>query len=130
MHCAEEAGDWSLRSDVLGDMAMQALFRDQVDDALSLIELATSHLRAALDHSGTISRRRALGTAKLSTLELLNGDRDEGITLAHRALDLGDGMHSARLVDDLRRLRTATARHTGAPVNALRQQLDLVLTSA
>lgn len=70
-----------------------------------------------------------MSTVKLATLELAHGDRDEGIALADRALDLGEGVRSARLVDDLRRLRTATTRHTGAQVDVLRQQLDSVLVS-
>jgi len=71
-----------------------------------------------------------MGTAKLATLEVLHGDRDEGVALAHRALNLGDGMRSARLADDLRRLRGASTRHAYAPVQALQQRLDSVLTSA
>ena len=71
-----------------------------------------------------------MGTAKLATLEVLHGDRDEGIALAHRALDLGDGMRFARLADDLRGLRSVTTRHADAPVQALQQRLDSVLTSA
>jgi len=90
--------------------------------------LATDQLRAAIASASTLSRRRrAVGITKLATLELLHGDRDEGIALAHQALDLGDGMRSARLTEDLRRLRTATTRHTGTPVTALRQQLDSAL---
>lgn len=97
-------------------------------------EIATAareHLRTALAHPSTLGRRRcAIGTAKLSTLELLHGDRDEGITLAHQALDLGVGMRSARLTDDLHRLRRATTRHTGEPIATLQHQLDSALLSA
>jgi hypothetical protein len=71
-----------------------------------------------------------VGITKLATLELRHGDRDEGITLAHQALDLGDGMRSARLTEDLRRLRTATTRHTGDRVTALHRQLDSALNPA
>jgi len=92
---------------------------------------AAGQLRAALGCTDAITRgRRAMGTAKLATLELLHGDREEGIAQAHRALDLGHGMRSARLADDLRRLRGTTTRHAGAPVQALQQRLDSLLTSA
>lgn len=219
LHCAEEAGDWSLRAEVLSDMSQQAVHCGQLDDALTLIELAqvradrvvgtgramiscdhahilavagrvdecrgavaaaedhfadhqptdecsgssyfrqaseayltldnghalfypglrdaaaapaaATQLRAALDYTDALERRRrAMGTAKLATLEVLHGDRDEGIAQAHRALDLGDGMRSAYLADDLRRLRRATTGHAGAPVQALQQRLDSVLMSA
>ncbi len=219
LHCAEEAGDWSLRAEVLSDMAMQASCRGQLDDALTLIELsqvradrvvgtgrsmiscahahilgvagrvddcrsavaaaedhfadhqsvgegsgstlfqqanetdialdnghalfyaslrdpgsvcvAGDQLRAALGCTDTMDRRRRTsGTAKLATLELLHGDRDEGVAQAHRALDLGDCMCSARRADDFRQLRGATTRHAGAPVQELQQRLDSVLASA
>ena len=219
LHCAEEAGDWSLRAEVLSDMAMQASCRGQLDDALTLIELsqvraervvgtgrsmiscahahilavagrvddcrgavaaaedyfadhqsveessgsilfqqanetdialdnghalfyaslrdpgsvgvASDQLRAALGCTDTTDRRRRTsGTTKLATLELLHGDRDEGVAQAHRALDLGDGMYSARRADDFRQLRGATTRHASAPVQALQQRLDSVLASA
>jgi transcriptional regulator with XRE-family HTH domain len=219
LHCAEEAEDWSLRAEVLTDMSQQAVDRGQLDDALTLIELAqvradrvvgtgramiscdharilgvagrvddcrsavaaaegyfadhqptdecsgssyfrqaseayltldnghalfypglrdpgatpaaAGQLRVALGCTDAIARgRRAMGTAKLATLELLHGDREEGIAQAHRALDLGHGMRSARLADDLRRLRGTTTRHAGAPVQALQQRLDSLLTSA
>ncbi|MGH8921676.1 MAG: hypothetical protein ACRD0H_25625, partial [Actinomycetes bacterium] len=93
--------------------------------------MATGQLRAALGSPSSLSRRRrAVGTTKLATLELLHGDRDEAITLAHQALDLSNGMRSARLTEDLRRLRTATTGHTGTPITTLRHQLDTALTSA
>ncbi|MGH3794600.1 MAG: hypothetical protein ACRDSP_06890 [Pseudonocardiaceae bacterium] len=218
LYCAEEAQDWDLRAEVLTDMSQQAVNRGQLDDALSLIELAqlradrvsgtggaimhcshgrvlgvagrvadcrsaisaaedrfadqrpaeqstvasyfrqaseaylrldnghalfypglgdpgaaaaaSDHLRAGLNFADIEQRRRAIGTVGLATLELLHGDRDEGIALSHRALDLGNGMRSARLTDDLRRLRNATARHTGPSVDALRHQLDSVLLAA
>jgi hypothetical protein len=219
LHCAAEAEDWSLRAEVLSDMAMQASCRGQLDDALTLIELsqvradrvvgtgqsmiscahahilgvagrvddcrgavaaaedhfadhqsvgegsgstlfqqanetdialdnghalfyaslrdpgsvgvAGDQLRAALGCTDIMDRRRRTsGTAKLATLELLHGDRDEGVAQAHRALDLGDGMCSARRADDFRQLRGATTRHASAPVQALQQRLDTVLASA
>ncbi|MGQ0778413.1 MAG: hypothetical protein ACT4NY_29065 [Pseudonocardiales bacterium] len=103
-----------------------ALFYAGLRDS-TVVPAAASQLRAALSHSDVISRRRrAMSTVKLATLELAHGDRDEGIVLAGRALDLGEGLRSARLVGDLRRLRTAATRHTGASVDALRQQLDSV----
>lgn len=93
--------------------------------------LATDQLRTAIASAGSLSRRRrAVGIAKLATLELRHGDWDEGIALAHQALDLGNGMRSARLAEDLHWLRTAITRHTGTPVTALRQQLDSALKPA
>ncbi|HEU0089321.1 MAG TPA: hypothetical protein VFQ77_17030 [Pseudonocardiaceae bacterium] len=50
--------------------------------------------------------------------------------LPGQALDLGAGLRSARLAEDLRRLRTATARHTAAVVEELQQRLDAALRSA
>ncbi|MBB5159962.1 hypothetical protein [Saccharopolyspora phatthalungensis] len=38
--CAEIAGDWGLRANVLSDMARQAIYIGTVEDALTLIELA------------------------------------------------------------------------------------------
>ncbi|MDQ3152691.1 MAG: XRE family transcriptional regulator [Actinomycetota bacterium] len=219
LHCAEKSGDWTLRAEVLTDMSQQTVDRGQLDDALTLIEMAqvradrvvgtgrammscdharilgvagrvddcrgavaaaedyfadhqptvdcfgssyfrqasetyltldnghalfypalrdpaaaraaVEQLRAALGHPDAVERyRRAMGTAKLATLEVLHGDRDEGVALAHRALDLGDGVRSVRLADDLRLLRGATSRHAGEPVQVLQQRLDLVLMSA
>jgi tetratricopeptide (TPR) repeat protein len=40
LQCAEEAGSWSLRSNTLSDMARTAAHAGQLDEALSLIELA------------------------------------------------------------------------------------------
>ncbi|MGH3905094.1 MAG: hypothetical protein ACRDTE_13010 [Pseudonocardiaceae bacterium] len=220
LYCAEVAHDWTLRAVVLTDMSQQAVSRERLDDALSLIELAqvradrvtgtgsanmrsaqacilgragrvaecrsavsaaedlfanhqpadestgsslfcranaddlalynsnamfcagrhdpatalaaTSQLRAALDRSDSTERpaRHAMGIAKLATLELVHGDRDEGVALGHQALELGGGVRSAWVVGDLRRLRSATSRHTGPSVDALRHQLDSILLAA
>jgi hypothetical protein len=219
LHCAEEAADWSLRAEVLTDMSRQAVDRDQIDDAMSLIELAQvradrvagtgrammtsaharvlgaagrvtecrnavaaaedhfadhrpssersgspffqharatdlaydnssalfyaglhssavgmnaiNQLRTVIDATDAVSRRRqAMSTVKLATLELLHGDPDEGITQGQRAFDLGDGVRSVRLTDDLRRLRTATTRHAGPSIDALQRHLDSLLKSA
>lgn len=40
LQCAEEAGDWGLRANILSDMARQAVYIGQSDDGLSFIELA------------------------------------------------------------------------------------------
>jgi transcriptional regulator with XRE-family HTH domain len=218
LHCAEEAHDWDLRAEVLTDMSQQAVNRGQVDDALSLIELAqlradrvtgtgrsimqcsyarvlgiagrvpecqdtvsaaedhfadhqpaegspaasyfhqaseaylrldnghalfhpsltdpnaavvaNDKLRVALGYADIEPRRRVIGVVNLATLELLHGDRDEGLDLGQRALELADGMRSARLTDDLRRLRNASTRHAGPAVDALRRRLDSVLLVA
>lgn len=107
-----------------------ALFHAALRDPAANLA-AIGQLQAALAQPDTISRRRrAMSTMKVATLELVHGDRDEGVALGRRALDLGDGVRSTRLTEDLRRLHTAANRHTGAQVTALRQQLDTVLTSA
>lgn len=108
----------------------QALFSPGLVDP-DAARVSSDQLRAALDCPDTIGRRRcAMGTAKLATLQLLHGDREEGVVLGHRALDLGDGMYSTRLIDDLRKLHSATARHTSTPVDGLRLKLDSVLVSS
>lgn len=107
-----------------------ALFHAGLRDP-SAFPAATRTLRAALARPDRISRRRrAMSTIKVATLELVHGDRDEGIVLGQRALDLGAGVRSSRLTEDLRRLHTATTRHSGTEVMALRQQLDTALQSA
>lgn len=40
LHFADQADDWGLRANVLSDMARQAIYLNQPDDGLSLIELA------------------------------------------------------------------------------------------
>ena len=40
LQCAEEAGDWGLRANILSDMARQAVYIGRPDDGLSYIELA------------------------------------------------------------------------------------------
>lgn len=84
------------------------------------VPAASSTLRAALARPDAISnRRRAMSTVKVATLELLYGDRDEGIALDQQALHLSDGV------------RSATTRHaSGGSVDAIQQQLDSILKSA
>lgn len=92
---------------------------------------AINHLHSALADAGTLSPvRHATGTAKLATLELLHGDRDEGIALGRQVLDLGSGARSARLTADLRRLHLATTRHHDEAVEDLQQRLGPLLRSA
>ncbi|WP_063040668.1 hypothetical protein [Nocardia pseudovaccinii] len=40
LHCADEAGAWSLRADILSDMARQAIYLGQPDEALTLLGAA------------------------------------------------------------------------------------------
>lgn len=40
LHCADEAGEWSLRADILSDMARQAIYLGQPDEALTLLGAA------------------------------------------------------------------------------------------
>jgi len=40
LHCADQAGEWSLRADVLSDMARQAIYLGQPDEALTLLGAA------------------------------------------------------------------------------------------
>ena len=68
LSCAEEAADWSLRARILSNMARQALWCDDPDAALTLIELAlvradrlTATERARLQ----TARARARALAKL-----------------------------------------------------------------
>jgi transcriptional regulator with XRE-family HTH domain len=65
LHCAEQAGDWGLRANVLSDMARQAIYVGRPDDGLSLIELAqvrqdrqTPTVRAMLStvHARTLAK--------------------------------------------------------------------------
>jgi transcriptional regulator with XRE-family HTH domain len=108
----------------------QALFYAGLRDPAAA-PAAVSQLRTALGRTDdTRRRRRAMATAKLATLELLHGDRGEGVDLGYQTLDLVDGMRSARLTDDLRRFRSATTGRTDPVVDALRQQLDSVLQVA
>ncbi|MFD6401216.1 hypothetical protein [Nocardia sp. NPDC060249] len=40
LHCAEQAGSWWLRADVLSDMARQAIYLGQADEALTILGAA------------------------------------------------------------------------------------------
>ncbi|MGH3913103.1 MAG: hypothetical protein ACRDTC_06795, partial [Pseudonocardiaceae bacterium] len=92
---------------------------------------AISQLRSALTDAGPLSQvRQATGTARLATLELLHGDRDEGIALGRQVLDLGGGVRSAMLTENLRRLHVATTRQHGEAVEELQQRLSPLLRSA
>lgn len=124
LFCQADADDLALYNS-------NALFRVALHGPATA-RAVTSRLRAALTQPGAVERRvrRAMSTAKLATLELLHGDRDEGVALGHQALNCGDDLRSALLTDHLRRLRTASQRHNGAPIVALRQQIDTALKSA
>ncbi|MGH3912809.1 MAG: hypothetical protein ACRDTC_05275, partial [Pseudonocardiaceae bacterium] len=212
LYCAEQAADWTLRAQTLTCMSSQAIILDQLDNAMSFIELAQvradrvagtgraymsavhadvlgttgrvsdcrraiataedhfaghqpadgpgsstfqrasladiafvngtalfdaglrdravapaaiSQLRSALTDAGPLSQvRQANGTAKLATLELLHGDRDEGIALGRQVLDLSGGVHSVRLIENLRHLHVATTRQHGEAVEELQQRLS------
>ena len=69
--CAEEAGSWPLRACALGDMARLAMYLEDYDDALSLIEFA--QVRSDL----LTARTRAMLCAVRARLLALLGRDDE-----------------------------------------------------
>jgi hypothetical protein len=69
--CAERAGDWGLRANVVSDLARQALFLGRTDDALSLIEMA--QVRA---DRLTATTRSMLGCVHAQILAALGRPRD------------------------------------------------------
>ncbi|MGQ0777421.1 MAG: hypothetical protein ACT4NY_23920 [Pseudonocardiales bacterium] len=129
---ADGPGSSTFQRASLADIALfngYALFHVGLRDP-AVAPAAISQLRSALTDVGTLSQvRQATGTAKLATLELLHGDRDAGVALGRQVLDLGDGVRSARLTENLRRLHIATRQH-GEATEELQQRLGPLLRSA
>ncbi|MGQ0778661.1 MAG: hypothetical protein ACT4NY_30325 [Pseudonocardiales bacterium] len=129
---ADGPGSSTFQRASLADIAFvngYALFHVGLRDP-AVAPAAISQLRSALTDVGTLSQvRQATGTAKLATLELLHGDRDEGIALGRQVLDLGSGVRSAGLTENLRRLHIATRQH-GEAAEELHQRLGPLLRSA
>ncbi|WP_253766865.1 XRE family transcriptional regulator [Goodfellowiella coeruleoviolacea] len=71
LHCAEQAGDWGLRANVLSDMARQEVYLGRPDDGLSLIELA----QVRQDRQ-TPTVRAMLSTVRARTLAKVNRGED------------------------------------------------------
>ncbi|MBF6176018.1 hypothetical protein [Nocardia blacklockiae] len=96
--------------------------------------LELSHTLERLDTARRLSdehaRSRVLATAHLAQLHLRRGDVDQGVELATKVLDKAQGMTSARVTDDVKRIRRLTnsqriKQATGVP--ELRRKTDDVL---
>lgn len=103
--------------------------------ALYHLALRGKHVAAAADrHRDAVAaypaefpRSRALSATKLATLLLYAGDRAEAVQLGHQALEAAERLQSRRVIDGVRQLRRATAQHSGADVDNLRQRASRVL---
>ncbi|MFR9772414.1 XRE family transcriptional regulator [Nocardia sp. SC052] len=140
--CAEEAGDWHLRSKVLSSMARQAIWCGNPDDGLTYIELAMVRSdRLTATERAMLQSARARALAKLQRVEdamRAIGEADESFSDASPENDppwmsyydaaqhSGDTGHAlfdlavqGRFVTEAKqRLRTAVAGHTDTYVRS------------
>lgn len=83
--------------------------------------------RAISLHTDDYRRSRAFSRIRLATLVMRAGDPYEGVVLGHHALADAASLHSRRVADELRDLRTAAHRYTDIPeVADLEHELFMV----
>ena len=74
-----------------------------------------SLVRALDGYDDSMGRSRAFMTAALATNHLRQGDIDHGVRTARRALELADGLRSARVSDRMRPLEQEVVRRAANP---------------
>ena len=73
---------------------------------------ATERLRQAVaGHTDTYARSRAISGIKLASLTMVTGDPQQASVIGRRTLAAAGAIRSRRAADDLRQLRTLTARY-------------------
>lgn len=81
---------------------------------------SAASMRASLQMAGGFTRGRAFNLALLAAALFDDGQVEEGCSAAHQALDVADGVESARVNGELASLAARAARHRGAlPVREL-----------
>ncbi|MEU3616942.1 helix-turn-helix transcriptional regulator [Streptomyces sp. NPDC006872] len=91
--------------------------------------MAVRRLQTAIDeHTDAYVRSRAISGTKLATLIMALGDRQQAVSIAHRALDEVGRLRSRRAIDDVRALSKASARYSQNPeVAALRERIAITV---